>query len=394
MDCKYRAFQRCEKTKRGKKHKKVVISFPTHYFCSSKRKGMAGNRDFAWTLERWYEENKRDLPWRNTDDPYRIWISEIILQQTRVAQGYDYFVRFIDRFPDVATLAEASEDEVLKYWQGLGYYSRARNLHCAARQIVEAGAFPSTYESIRKLKGVGDYTAAAIASFAFGLPCAVLDGNVYRVLSRYLDIDVPIDTTAGKNLFTALAGEYLDEARPALYNQAVMDFGALQCTPRSPRCLLCPLSGSCGALKSGRVDCLPVKSHVTQVSERYFSYIYIKVGDFTCLHRRDKGDIWTGLYEPLLIETVEVCGPERLVCHPLMAELMEGGQAILRLVRQNVRHQLSHRLLVADFYVLELPAKPESPLFRQADVLWVSQAELPAYAVPRLVALFWEELGM
>lgn len=355
---------------------------------------MGKDGEFARILERWFEENKRELPWRDTEDPYRIWISEIILQQTRVAQGYDYFVRFVGRFPDVETLAAASEDEVLRYWQGLGYYSRARNLHHASRQIVEAGSFPSSYEEIRKLKGVGDYTAAAIASFAFGLPCAVLDGNVYRVLARYLDIDTPVDTTEGKKLFTALAGDFLDTSRPALYNQAIMDFGALQCTPQSPRCLLCPLSGSCGALQSGRVDRLPVKSHVTRVSERYFLYIYIKVGNETCLHRRDGNDIWKGLYEPLLIERPAPCGPEEFVTLPLMAELMQGGRSSLRLVRRNVRHQLSHRLLIADFYVLELPEKPVSPLFVQAGMQWIDRDGVRDYAVPRLVDMFWADLNL
>ncbi|MBO5079694.1 MAG: A/G-specific adenine glycosylase, partial [Bacteroidaceae bacterium] len=182
--------------------------------------------EFADKLISWYKENKRDLPWRDTRDPYRIWISEIILQQTRVAQGYDYFVRFMQRFPDVFTLAEAEEDEVMKYWQGLGYYSRARNLHAAAKQIAEWGAFPTDYKEVLSLKGVGEYTAAAICSFAYDMPCAVVDGNVYRVLSRWLGIDTPIDSTEGKKQFALVASELLDQQHPATYNQAIMDFGA------------------------------------------------------------------------------------------------------------------------------------------------------------------------
>lgn len=182
---------------------------------------------FAEKLITWYEVNQRNLPWRETKDHYKIWISEIILQQTRVAQGYDYYCRFIQRFPDVFSLAEADEDEVMKYWQGLGYYSRARNLHAAARSIAGMGKFPETYEEVRKLKGVGDYTAAAICSFAYDLPCAVVDGNVYRVLSRWIGIDEQIDSTKGKKLFAGLADELLDKKRPALYNQAIMDFGAI-----------------------------------------------------------------------------------------------------------------------------------------------------------------------
>ena len=190
---------------------------------------------FAEQIEEWYLNNKRELPWRDIKDPYRIWISEIILQQTRVVQGYDYYLRFIDRFPSVEDLAKADEDEVLKLWQGLGYYSRARNLYSAAKSIVERGEFPTNYKDIRMLKGVGDYTAAAIASFAYNLPYAVVDGNVYRVLARYWGITTPIDTTEGKKLFAALAQSLLDKKNPAQYNQALMDFGALQCVPN---CLL------------------------------------------------------------------------------------------------------------------------------------------------------------
>lgn len=204
---------------------------------------------FGETLLKWYAENKRELPWRDTTDPYLIWISEIILQQTRVVQGYEYFLRFVRRFPDVKTLAAASEEEVMKYWQGLGYYSRARNLYAAARSMN--GIFPETYEEVRALKGVGDYTAAAICSFAYNMPYAVVDGNVYRVLSRYFGIDTPIDSGEGKKTFTVLAEEMLDRSRPADYNQAIMDFGAIQCTPQAPDCMFCPLSETCLALSRG-----------------------------------------------------------------------------------------------------------------------------------------------
>ena len=252
---------------------------------------------FGEILIRWYQENKRDLPWRNTKDPYKIWISEIILQQTRVVQGYDYYCRFINRFPDVFALAEADEDEVMKYWQGLGYYSRARNLHEAARSIAGRGVFPNTYEEVRKLKGVGDYTAAAICSFAYDMPYAVVDGNVYRVLSRWMGIEEPIDTVRGKKLFAALADELLERSVPALYNQAIMDFGAIQCVPSSPSCLFCPLSDSCVALQKGLVDALPMKQHKTKVTNRYFIYFYVRAGEYTFLHKREAGDIWHNLYE-------------------------------------------------------------------------------------------------
>ena len=196
--------------------------------------------NFSEILINWYREHKRELPWRESSDPYLIWISEIILQQTRVVQGYDYFIRFIKRFPDVTSLAEADEDEVMKFWQGLGYYSRARNLHAAARSMN--GVFPKTYPEVLALKGVGEYTAAAICSFAYNMPYAVVDGNVYRVLSRYLGIETPIDSTEGKKLFASLAGEFLDKSRPAVYNQAIMDFGAIQCTPQNSRLPFLPFS--------------------------------------------------------------------------------------------------------------------------------------------------------
>ena len=230
------------------------------------------------TLIEWYKKNKRDLPWRNTTDAYTIWISEIILQQTRVAQGLDYFERFIRRFPDVQSLAAAREEEVLRYWQGLGYYSRARNLHAAAKEVLEQfnGTFPNRYEDVRSLKGIGDYTAAAICSFAYRQPYAVLDGNVYRVLSRLLSIETAIDTPTGKRLFQEAAYSLLDEKEPDIYNQAIMEFGALQCTPQQPQCLSCPLAGNCLAHGKGIEKSLPRKQGKTSVKERFFNYFYIQ----------------------------------------------------------------------------------------------------------------------
>jgi len=214
---------------------------------------------FSRTLLDWYDKYGRDLPWRRTKDPYAIWLSEIILQQTRIAQGLAYWQRFMERFPDVESLAAASEDEVLRLWEGLGYYSRGRNLLAAARQIAARGSFPDSVAEIRALKGVGDYTAAAIGSIAFGLPVAVVDGNVYRVLARYFGLERPVGTTAAKKEFTALAQSLLPAERPGDFNQALMDFGAMQCTPASPVCLTCPLAGNCEALRSGRTNRLPVR---------------------------------------------------------------------------------------------------------------------------------------
>lgn len=310
---------------------------------------------FGSRLIGWYKENGRDLPWRQTKDPYKIWISEIILQQTRVAQGYDYYCRFIGRFPDVRSLARADEDEVMKYWQGLGYYSRARNLHAAARAVAEKGSFPDSYEEVRKLKGVGDYTAAAICSFAFGLPCAVVDGNVYRVLSRWLGVDLPIDSTQGKKYFRELADELLDKERPALYNQAIMDFGALQCTPSSPQCMSCPLSDSCVALQKGLTDKLPVKQHKTKVSDRFFHYLFIHSGNSAFIHKRSGEDIWKNLYEFPLVETAMPLDEAGLLRSEEWARMF-GGCTVrqVALVEKDVKHVLSHRVIHASLYTVEI----------------------------------------
>ena len=245
-----------------------------------------GNNGFAQTLLKWFETYGRELPWRETRDPYAIWLSEIILQQTQVKQGWDYWQRFMHRWPTVEDLAAASEDEVLREWQGLGYYSRARNLHFAARQIVASGHFPNTLEEIKQLKGVGDYTAAAIGSIAFGLPAAVVDGNVYRVLARHFGITTPINSTEGKKEFAALAQSLMPESSAGLYNQAIMDFGAIQCTPQSPKCVVCPLQESCEALRTGKINTLPVKEKKIKIKERHLIYIYIRCQGETAIHRR------------------------------------------------------------------------------------------------------------
>ena len=327
---------------------------------------------FALTLLEWFRENGRDLPWRQTQDPYAIWLSEIILQQTQVKQGWDYWERFMRRWPTVEALAAATEDEVLREWQGLGYYSRARNLHFAAKQIVALGHFPDTLEEIKQLKGVGDYTAAAIGSIAFGLPAAVVDGNVYRVLARHFGVDTPINTTEGKKTFTALAQSMLPEQEASAYNQAIMDFGAIQCTPQSPKCLLCPLAESCLALREGKVEQLPVKQKTLKVRERHLIYIYVRCHGETAIHRRGPGDIWQGLWESWLVDSSDdiPCG------------------AVLK--RQNVKHILTHRILLADFYLLEIGEKLVLP----PDYIWIKETELDNYAVPRLIEILFESLSL
>ena len=338
-------------------------------------------RFWQHAIENWYAANKRELPWRGIADPYKIWVSEIILQQTQVVQGWAYYERFVARFPDVAALAAAEEAEVLKLWQGLGYYSRARNMHRAARQIMEQwqGRFPQTYEDVRGLIGVGDYTASAICAFAYNLPCAAVDGNAYRVLSRHFGIATPIDTTAGKKEFAALAQALLDRDAPGLYNQALMDFGAMQCTPQSPRCTDCPLAGSCAALAEGRVGELPRKAKGAKVTDRYLYYIVCRAAERVYMRCRPKGDIWQGLYEPLLIESDAPLSFSAL--QQRIAELLPPATA-LRPVALGITHRLTHRRLVADCYEARLPENTETQI---AGCSPYSCDALEALPVPRLV---------
>ena len=340
------------------------------------------NSFFAMSLLRWFAQNGRELPWRQTGDPYPIWLSEIILQQTRVQQGWEYWERFMRRWPDIELLAQASEDEVLREWQGLGYYSRARNLHAAARQVVALGGFPTTVEGLRSLRGVGDYTAAAIGSFAFGLPVAVVDGNVYRVLARHFGIDTPINSTEGKHEFAALAQSLLPPDRAADYNQAIMDFGAVQCTPSSPDCMVCPLAENCVALREGRVSALPVKLKKLTVKTRYLTYIYIRWNGQVALHRRGEGDIWQGLWEPYLIESEDSnANSSSLISHFSLKTAPR-----LTLLRKDVKHVLTHRILMADFYLLECDSQPTLPDGYQ----WINESDIDHYGVPRLVEILLE----
>ena len=314
------------------------------------------NDNFQSAILRWYAGNGRSLPWRETRDPYAIWLSEVILQQTRIAQGTDYWHRFMRRWPTVESLAAATQDEVLKEWQGLGYYSRARNLHAAARQIVANGGFPHTYEGIRVLKGVGDYTASAIASIAFGLPHAAVDGNVYRVLSRYFGISTPINSTGGKKEFQQLDDELLPHDKAAEWNQALMDFGALQCTPQSPRCFLCPLQEGCYALRTGKTEVLPVKERKLKRRERFFTYYLLLNNGRTAIRQRGAGDIWQGLWEPVLKE------------EPFSKEEAE------------VRHILTHQTIYARMITIEAKDGdlPEG-------CQWIAFSDIAGYALPRLV---------
>lgn len=329
--------------------------------------------EFANTIISWFQENGRALPWRETKDPYAIWLSEIILQQTRIAQGWEYWERFMAQYPKVEDLAAASEDEVLRLWQGLGYYSRARNLHAAAKQIVALGKFPDTLEDIKALKGVGDYTAAAIGSFVFDIPAAVVDGNVYRVLSRYFGIDTPINSTQGKKEFAALAQSLIPASDAAAYNQGMMDFGAIQCTPQSPKCLLCPLAETCVVLREGRVEELPVKLKTLKVQTRRLNYIYIRCNGEIAIHRRGEGDIWQGLWEPYNVSGLPA---------------LPTFEAPLVLKAKDVKHVLTHRILLADFYLLETKKRPLLP----DDYIWIKESEISEYGIPRLIEILLEKL--
>ena len=346
------------------------------------------------TLIQWYQTHKRDLPWRDIADPYKIWISEIILQQTRVNQGLDYYHRFIERFPDVNSLAAATEDEVLKYWQGLGYYSRARNLHKAAHQIINKhkGVFPNTYEEVIQLAGIGDYTAAAICSFAYNLPFAVVDGNVFRVLSRLFGIDTPIDSTAGKKAFKQLAQEILDTVQPGLHNQAMMEFGALQCVPVSPACNACPFADRCIAFSKNQVSLLPVKRQKIQTKERFFNYLFIKAGNYTWLQKRTKNDIWKNLYEFPLIEADKLLDKNELSQHEYFKALFADFHADvhIRTVSPPVKHILTHQKIFAQSIRIEIGANGKN----WEQFVQIQIDEWGDYAVSRLMEILLQnQLG-
>lgn len=313
--------------------------------------------NFSNSLIQWYLENKRDLPWRNTNNPYLIWLSEIILQQTRVAQGLPYYIVFITKFPTVIDLANASEQDVLKTWQGLGYYSRARNLHETAKFIASElkGVFPSTFIELKKLKGIGDYTAAAIASFAYNEPVSVLDGNVYRVLARFFGVEEDISNSSSKKVFQSLAQEQLNSLEPNLHNQAIMEFGALQCMPKKPNCTSCPLNQSCFALQKNRIQELPLKTKKTKVINKYFTYLMVQDSSkqYVVKKRIEKG-IWQNLYDFPLIESensIQNSELRSLVLHKF-SNFTISKMAILK--DENIMHKLSHQILNIQFVALEI----------------------------------------
>ncbi|WP_207428448.1 A/G-specific adenine glycosylase [Pedobacter sp. SYSU D00535] len=335
----------------------------------------------------WYGQHKRDLPWRKTRDPYVIWLSEIILQQTRVEQGLPYFERFVERFPTVRHFAEAEEDEILKLWQGLGYYSRGRNMHTTAKVVMQehGGVFPTSYDKLIKLKGIGEYTAAAISSFCADEAKAVVDGNVYRVLSRFFKIEEPIDSSKAKRTFTSLANNLIDPAQPGTSNQALMEFGALHCKPVNPYCPTCPLRLGCGAYQSGMVDVLPLKSKKTKVRDRYFNYFVLLKNESVVLSKRGPKDIWENLYELPLFETEKAAGIE-ILSNPEVRRLF-GSQIILSSIQGPVKHVLSHQKLYANFIVL---TDFEDDFLHEKEWIYVPLNQLTRYAMPKLIFGFLE----
>ncbi|PWK18917.1 A/G-specific adenine glycosylase [Xanthomarina spongicola] len=342
----------------------------------------------AKTLTYWYSINKRDFPWRNTSDSYKIWLSEIILQQTQIKQGLPYYEAFISHFPTIFDLAKAKESDVLKLWQGLGYYSRARNLHATAKYVVENfnGHFPNTYKELIKLKGIGDYTASAIASICFNEQTAVLDGNVYRFLSRYYGIDTPINTTTGFKTFKTLAQDILDKDNPAEHNQAIMDFGSRQCSPSSPDCSICPFNKTCVAFREGLVSTLPIKLKAKKPVKKYFNFlVFVSDSGETILEKRKEKGIWKNLYQFPLIETEKDTDLNMLKSKLKAFTLLKDLDYELTLFNdKNIVHKLSHQHLHTKFWIISIKKLPNSgiPLNRIRD-----------FAVPVLIEKFIEDFN-
>ena len=341
---------------------------------------------FSDKILTWYEENKRTLPWRGTRDPYKIWLSEIMLQQTRVVQGTPYYLKFISNYPKVHDLANASEEEVLKLWQGLGYYSRARNLHATAKMVVNVygGNFPDTYKELLSLKGVGDYTASAISSICFDRPEPVVDGNVYRVLARYFGVDLPINSTEGVKYFKKLAREVMDTGNIRDYNQGIMEFGAIQCSPKNPNCNVCPLNESCVALQKNKVDQLPVKLKKTKVRNRYFNYVvFMSQDEKTILEQRKGKGIWQNLWQFPLIESEKELLDAEFLKNVKGLDYEISITSVDKFNASPIVHKLSHQHLYTTFWIVQVKSDLKEG---------VSMTEVQKYPVPVLIADFLKKL--
>lgn len=341
---------------------------------------------FSKDIIHWYSIHKRDLPWRNTKNPYLIWLSEIILQQTQVRQGLPYYEAFVKAFPTVFDLAKASEQKVLKLWQGLGYYSRARNLHSTAKHVANElnGVFPNTYAELIKLKGVGDYTASAIASISYNAPTAVVDGNVYRVLSRFYGIDTPINSTKGIKVFKQLASSLIDKTQPATFNQAIMEFGSRQCKPKNPNCSICPLKSSCIALEKKIIPMLPVKLKKTKIKTRYFNYLVcIDAAKNVILEQRLTKGIWQNLYQFPLIETPKSISINAFKSLNVESTLLKDISFEYSLFNEiDMVHKLSHQHLHTKFWIIEMDVLPKAG---------ISISDLESYPVPVLISNFIDQ---
>lgn len=336
------------------------------------------------TLTHWYSINKRAMPWRMTKDPYKIWLSEIILQQTQIKQGLPYYEDFVTVFPTVFDLANATEENVLKLWQGLGYYSRARNLHASAKYVVDNldGRFPDTYYDLLKLKGVGDYTASAIASICYGLPTAVVDGNVYRVLARYFGVQTPINSTEGIKEFKIIAQKLIDKKNPGDYNQAIMEFGAVQCKPNSPDCSVCPLKTECKAYKKGMIGVLPVKLKKTKIKKKYFNFVIIISDDGkTILQQRKGKGIWQNLYQFPLIESDKKLSIQLLKKHSDFQKLIADFSDVNLFNKEEIIHKLSHQHLYTRFWVVQTKRLTDNA---------IPISKVKDYPVPVLISNFIE----
>lgn len=342
--------------------------------------------NFSSTLINWYSKHKRELPWRNSKDPYFIWLSEIILQQTQVNQGLPYYEAFVNQYPSIFELAKADEQDILKLWQGLGYYSRARNLLVTAQTIVEEynGEFPRSYDGLIKLKGVGDYTASAIASICYNQTTAVVDGNVYRVLSRYFGIKTSINSTKGIKEFKALASQLIDQNKPGDYNQSIMEFGARQCKPKNPDCNSCPLNSSCISLKNNWIDILPIKQKNTKITKKYFNFLVFMSSDKkTILKKRVEKGIWKNMYQFPLIETKKTLDIEHFKEHPEVKSILKDAKFEFSLYNSNdIVHKLSHQHLYTKFWIIEVKTLPEKG---------VLISEIQKFPTPILVSNFINE---
>lgn len=340
-------------------------------------------------LIEWYLKNKRDLPWRHTTDPYKIWLSEVILQQTRVEQGLPYYLRFVENFPTVTDLADAEDDAVMKLWQGLGYYSRARNLLTAARTIKTQyqGEFPSSYEEILALKGIGSYTASAIGSFAFNLKTPVLDGNVFRFITRLYGIDSPIDLTITRESVMEILHDWMQfTSKPAILNQALMEFGAIQCKPQNPNCAECPFIQNCYAYREGRIAELPVKGKAIKVTKRYFHYFaFIKKPNTMYIRKRGAGDVWQGLYELPMIESSKPVSVSALLKHKEYRNWVSRSKKIDFKVSKTVLHKLTHQHLYVTFYIVNIDSALN---LENSSIFDIEINTVTTFAVPKVIETF------